>query len=68
MDLLLSIMPYAILVALAGVLGVLCLGFFSMVRGGEFERKYANRLMQLRVAFQALAVVLVVAFFTLLAS
>jgi hypothetical protein len=67
MDLVLSIFPYLIATALATVLGVLFFGLFSMVRGGEFERKHANRLMRLRVASQALAVVLIVIFFALLA-
>ena len=36
---------------------VLFAGLFSMVRGGEFNRKYGNRLMRLRVLFQAIAIV-----------
>ncbi len=36
---------------------VLFAGLFSMVRGGEFKRKYGNRLMRLRVLFQAIAIV-----------
>jgi len=66
MDLVLSVFPYLIGAALAAVLGVLFFGIFSMLRGGEFERKYANRLMRLRVASQALAVVLIVVFFALM--
>lgn len=49
-----------IAIALASVLGVLVLGLVSMVRGGEISQKYSNRLMQLRVGLQALAVVLIV--------
>ena len=35
---------------------VLFIGLFAMVRGGEFNRKYSNRLMRLRVLFQAIAI------------
>ena len=35
---------------------VLFIGLFSMVRGGEFNRKYSNKLMRLRVLFQAIAI------------
>ncbi len=35
---------------------VLFAGLFSMARGGEFNRKYGNRLMRLRVLFQAIAI------------
>jgi hypothetical protein len=46
--------------ALAAVLAVLMTGVISLAVGGEFNRKYANKLMQLRVAAQAVAVVLLV--------
>jgi len=35
---------------------VLFAGLFSMVRGGEFNRKHGNKLMRLRVLFQAIAI------------
>ncbi len=44
--------------ALLAVLGVLFAGMFSMARGGEFNRKYGNKLMRWRVALQGLAVLL----------
>jgi hypothetical protein len=44
--------------ALLLVLGVLAVGVISMARGGEFNQKYGNKLMQARVAAQALAVLL----------
>ena len=47
-------------ITLALVIGILFLGLFSMARGGEFNRKYGNLLMRLRVAGQAVAVVLVI--------
>jgi hypothetical protein len=49
-----------VLIVLSGlsVLAVLALGIVSMVRGGEFNRKHGNRLMQARVALQGVAVAL----------
>jgi len=51
-------MPILLAVALLAVLGVLFAGLITMARGGEFNRKYGNRLMRWRVALQGLAVVL----------
>jgi hypothetical protein len=38
---------------------VLFTGIYGLVRGGEFNRKYANLLMRWRIALQAVAVALV---------
>jgi Hypoxia induced protein conserved region len=46
--------------AALGVLGILLLGIGSFGKGGEFNRKNANRLMRYRVIGQFVAVVLVV--------
>ena len=35
------------------VFGVLVLGIISMMKGGEFNKKYGHTLMRLRVGFQA---------------
>lgn len=48
---------FMILAALA-VLGVLITGIFSMIKGGEFNRKYGNHLMQARVILQGVALAL----------
>ena len=40
------------------IFAVLFLGLFSMARGGEFNKKYGNRLMRLRVVMQGAALVL----------
>lgn len=45
-------------IAMAAVLAVLVMGLVSMVKGGEFNRKYGNRLMRWRVGLQAIAIVL----------
>lgn len=65
MDLALQIL---IPVALVGVLITLGLGMYSLHRGGEFAAKWSNKLMRLRVALQAVAVVLLVLFVVLRAS
>ena len=56
-------MSHAVFVVLIFILlatvGVLLLGLFSMARGGDFNRKYGNKLMRFRVAFQAVAILLV---------
>ncbi|HEY7689738.1 MAG TPA: twin transmembrane helix small protein [Dongiaceae bacterium] len=41
-------------------IAVLFLGLFSMAKGGEFNRKYGNLLMRLRVSLQAITVLLVI--------
>jgi hypothetical protein len=43
--------------AMLAVLGSLVIGLASMVKGGEFNRKYGNRLMRARVGLQAVALV-----------
>ena len=41
--------------AMLSVLAVLGLGIFAMIKGGDFNKKYGNRLMQARVTLQGLA-------------
>jgi hypothetical protein len=50
---------------LVAVVAVLATGLASFVAGGEFNRKYANKLMRARVAAQALAVALLLLLFLL---
>ena len=45
-----------LVLAMLGVLGVLGMGVVTMIRGGDPRR--SNKLMQSRVAMQALAIVL----------
>ncbi len=62
MDIVEAVFPVLIGAALLAVLAVLFTGIVSMLRGGEFNRKYGNKLMRWRVALQALAVLLIVVF------
>lgn len=50
-----------ILLAVGAVAVTLGFGIYSLYRGGEFGRSNSNKLMRLRVALQALAIVLLVA-------
>ena len=56
--------PLFILAALAsfGVLIILMIGIGGFAKGGDFNRKYANRLMRYRIIAQAAAVILIVTF------
>ena len=45
-----------IVIAMVATPGVLPVGVIGMARGGNFNRKNANKLMRARVALQALAV------------
>lgn len=48
--------------ALLATLLILLTGVFAMSRGGEFNRKYGNHLMRLRVVAQFSAIILIVLF------
>jgi hypothetical protein len=47
---------------LAAVVIVLITGVVGMARGGDFNAKYGNKLMRLRVILQGLAIVLFLLF------
>ena len=51
-----------VVVSLAAVAIILMIGIGGFGRGGEFNRKYANKLMRLRIAAQFFAVVLILLF------
>ncbi len=48
--------------ALLATLAILFTGVFAMARGGEFNRKYGNLLMRLRVVTQFTAILLIFLF------
>ena len=43
--------------ALIAVFLTLCVGIYSLFRGGDFARSHSNKLMRLRVALQFVAVI-----------
>lgn len=59
--------PLYILVVLAvlAVLVVLMIGLGGFTTGGEFNRKYANKLMRWRIILQAVAIALILLFIAL---
>lgn len=44
--------------ALAGVVGVLCFGLYTLLRGGEFSQKHSNEAMRWRVLLQGIALLI----------
>lgn len=56
--------PLFLLVAIAclAVLAVLMVGVGGFAKGGDFNRKYANKIMRLRILLQFVAVVLIIVF------
>jgi hypothetical protein len=53
----------AMLLALLAVVAVLFTGLYALFRGGEFGRKYSNKLMRLRIVMQLVAIAIVLAAF-----
>lgn len=53
---------YLIVIAILAVVVVLMIGLGSFTKGGEFNRKYSNKLMRLRIIGQAVAIVLILIF------
>jgi hypothetical protein len=52
----------AIPLSMLAVVVTMGAGVFAMYRGGDFGRTWSNRLMRWRVVFQAVAVILLLAF------
>ena len=51
-----------VVIAMATVAIILMIGIGGFGRGGEFNRKYANKLMRLRILAQFVAVILILLF------
>jgi|TARA_B110000259_G_scaffold164780_1_gene191078 heme/copper-type cytochrome/quinol oxidase subunit 2 len=47
-------------ILLASVAIVLILGLYTLFKGGETSKKYSNKLMQLRVLLQFIAIIVLV--------
>ena len=48
-----------VIISCLAVLGVLIAGLYSMWRGGEFSRKWSNKLMRMRIALQFVAIIII---------
>ena len=55
-----TVLNVSIGLAMAATVAVLFLGLLSMARGGEFNARYGNLFMRLRVGFQGVALFLIV--------
>jgi hypothetical protein len=53
---------WLVAVACLAVLVILMIGVGGFARGGEFNRKYANKIMRMRIIAQLVAVILLVGF------
>lgn len=53
---------FVVAAAMGVVVVILLLGIGGFAKGGEFNRKHANRLMRYRIAAQFFAVVLILLF------
>ncbi len=51
-----------VVIACLAVLAVLMIGVGGFAKGGDFNKKYANKIMRLRILLQFVAVVLIVAY------
>lgn len=51
---------YLIIIACLAVVGVLAIGLLGFMQGGEFNRKYANKIMRARLLLQFIAVIMIV--------
>ncbi len=47
-------------ILLGTVATILLLGLYTLFKGGETSKKYSNKLMQLRVLFQFIAIIILV--------
>jgi len=53
-----NVFDILVLIAIAAVAVTLGFGIYSLYRGGDYARSNSNKLMRLRVALQATAIVL----------
>ena len=51
-----------LLLAMAAVVVVLMIGIGGFAKGGKFNAKYGNKMMQLRILMQFIAVLLILAY------
>lgn len=53
-----SFVFFLLILAMVATIGVLFAGLISMARGGDFNRRNANKLMRARIVCQAVALAL----------
>ncbi|PCH96762.1 MAG: hypothetical protein COB84_04390 [Rhodobacteraceae bacterium] len=60
-----SVLYFIVVAAILLVLVVLMVGLGSFTSGGEFNKKYGNKLMRLRIIVQAIAIGLILLYIAL---
>lgn len=55
-------MFWVVALACLAVLVILMIGVGGFAKGGDFNRKHANKIMRLRIAAQAVAIALILLF------
>ncbi|MEZ5675221.1 Hypoxia induced protein conserved region [Thalassovita litoralis] len=53
---------YVVAAACLGVVVILMIGIGGFAKGGDFNRKHANKIMRMRIAAQFVAVLLILLF------
>ena len=53
---------YVVAIACLAVAGILLFGIMSFGKGGDFNRKYGNKIMRWRIGAQFVAVLLILLF------
>ena len=57
-----GIFYYIVIIAILAVMVILMIGLGAFTLGGEFNKKYANKLMRYRIIGQAVAITLILIF------
>ena len=57
-----GIFYYIVIIAILAVMVILMIGLGAFTSGGEFNKKYANKLMRYRIIGQAVAIILILIF------
>ena len=60
-----DVLYYIVIIAILAVMVILMIGLGAFTVGGDFNKKYANKLMRYRIIGQAIAVVLILIFVAL---
>lgn len=55
----------AVAIAVVIVLGILLFGIAAFAKGGEFNKKYANKVMRWRIIAQFIAILMILGFVAL---
>ncbi|WP_069301179.1 twin transmembrane helix small protein [Neptunicoccus sediminis] len=63
-----TVFYYIVIFAILAVFIVLMFGLGSFTSGGDFNRKYGNKLMRYRIIAQAIAIILILLFVILRGS